>query len=271
MIEKKLRSAEIPASPQTQTETSPHALDDANGAACPNNDFSLSGAANIIGPYKWPYCLEATVDLIWGFYQCNVARNDYRGIRFYGNIKEVVTQTASYLTSDVIKVEDEGFKPWLCFSGGVGNGKTTMLCTLAQLLRGLRERGRLKGSDIDTPFVIYKSASEILQIRIEAEEKDREPWLELCNADCLLIDDFGKEDLECKYFGKPIYPIAELLNHRYDKRQLTIFATHLLPVEIFGDDQPRPAHKEPRYGEDIARRCKRMTYVIDTRGIPIID
>lgn len=101
--------------------------------------------------------------------------------------------------------------------GGCGNGKTTMLKALQNLVRRLEilkpnlSPNAGHSSENYYSFTIV-NAMQIVQFR----KTDYNKFCKLAEADMLGIDDIGTEPAEVQGYGNFMYPIKELLAMRYD-------------------------------------------------------
>ena len=151
-----------------------------------------------------------------------------------------------YTQAEALHAMNAKFGIVLC--GGCGNGKTTMLKALQNLVRRLEilkpnlSPNAGHSSDNYYSFTIV-NAMQIVQIR----KTDYNKFCKLAEADILGIDDIGTEPAEVQDYGNFIYPIKELLAMRYDAQLFTVFTTNLEPKEI-----------RQRYGDRIADRLNEM-------------
>lgn len=134
-------------------------------------------------------------------------------------------------------------RPWLLMSGGVGTGKTTMLCAIVRLhtLHGsCMCDGVRRGVDV-------MDAGDITTLYTQ----DYPAFDRMRRSPMLAIDDLGVENVEVRSYGNITTPVTELLSHRYERRLLTIISTNL-PPRIIGE----------RYGERVADRMRECAQVV---------
>jgi DNA replication protein DnaC len=160
---------------------------------------------------------------------------EYRHRRFVMNdsVKAQVEILAEWLTSDSPK-----FGLLLC--GGCGNGKTTLVKALQQLLCCLNLRNERTRC---TYGIQIKDARQIVRMMKE----DYQAWEMLSQVDMLAIDDLGIESVEIMDFGNVLCPVVDLLTKRYDMQLFTIVTTNLTPAEI-----------REKYGDRVADRMNEM-------------
>jgi DNA replication protein DnaC len=144
-----------------------------------------------------------------------------------------VASIAQWLTSD-----DSKFGLLLC--GGCGNGKTTFVKALQQLLCRLSLRDEYNQSYYGIQVQDARSIVHLMK-------DDYAAWNRLCRVDMLAIDDLGIEPVEVMDYGNLLCPLVDLLTKRYDLQLFTLVTTNLTPAEI-----------RARYGDRIADRLNEM-------------
>ena len=163
----------------------------------------------------------------------------YRKFVYNNFIEDQLRQMAKWLTNITPK-----FGIVLC--GGCGNGKTTMLKALQNLIRRLQIRkptattGSLYGAYYGLTIV---DALHIAQLCKTNHAK----YIELVQDDMLAIDDLGTEPVEVMDYGNIMTPVIDLLTKRYEAQLFTIVTTNLDPKDI-----------RKRYGDRIADRLNEM-------------
>jgi DNA replication protein DnaC len=170
-----------------------------------------------------------------------IAEVQFRYRKFVYNefIDGQLQQMAKWLTAVTPK-----FGIVLC--GGCGNGKTTMLKALQNLIRRLQIRkptattGSLYGAYYGLTIV---DALHIAQLCKTNHTK----YLELVQDDMLAIDNLGTEPVEVMDYGNIMTPVIDLLTKRYEAQLFTIVTTNLDPKDI-----------RKRYGDRIADRLNEM-------------
>lgn len=128
----------------------------------------------------------------------------------------------------------------ILLSGGVGNGKTTMLYAV---------RTAIQFANVSlhafSPAMYMKVADAKELCSLATTDKDE--YTKLVNTPLLAIDDLGKEPAEVKEYGNIMSPIVDLFEKRYDKQLWTMATTNLTAANI-------RAH----YGDRIADRLNEM-------------
>ena len=200
----------------------------------------LRKGRTMTGRFRLPMSEEQAYEYLLAAYIMEVQLR-YRRFIYNGFVEEQLKQVANCLTANTAK-----FGIVLC--GGCGNGKTTMLKALQNLVRRLEilkpniSPNAGHSSDNYYSFTIV-NAMQIVQIR----KTDYNKFCKLAEADILGIDDIGTEPAEVQDYGNFIYPIKGLLAMRYDAQLFTVFTTNLEPKEI-----------RQRYGDRIADRLNEM-------------
>lgn len=108
----------------------------------------------------------------------------------------------------------------LFMPGSVGNGKTTMLKAVRDLLVYLIDNGKINYCEGDK-YPRFITSREMASIA-----KDPNDFRALKNTRYLLIDDLCEEPVEVVSYGNYIYPFVELLENRYDQMLPTIISSN---------------------------------------------
>ena len=148
-------------------------------------------------------------------------------------VEKQLHDMASWLTS-----QSSSFGILLC--GGCGNGKSTMLKALQQLLNYLHipkpyNDGTYGIQIVDAKYIAYLC------------KNNYESYRKLISVDMLGIDDLGTEPSEVMDYGNIYTPVIDLLTKRYEEQLFTIITTNLTPQQI-----------REHYGERIADRLNEM-------------
>lgn len=133
----------------------------------------------------------------------------------------------------------------LVICGQVGNGKSTMVRAIANLLNRYRIP---MPNDNDKYWQLVIRSSKDVAKSINAD-KD---FTKLCNYPLLAIDDLGTEPDESKVYGTVYRPLEYLLEERYDRMLYTIITTNLLPSKI-----------KDIYGPRVASRFNEMMILVE--------
>lgn len=134
----------------------------------------------------------------------------------------------------------------LFMPGSVGNGKTTMLKAIRDLLVYLVDKGTINYCEGDK-YPRFVTSREMANIA-----KDQNDFRALKSAKYLLIDDLCEEPVEVVSYGNYIYPFIELLEYRYDQ---------MLPTFISSNFNAESISKKYR-NERLQDRMKEMFKII---------
>lgn len=126
--------------------------------------------------------------------------------------------------------------PGLIIFGMVGNGKTTLVNAVADVVNNL-------GDGSPNSWMTTIDATRLAALAKTDEEKMRD----YIRKPILAVDDLGTEQEVIKNFGNVLNPAVELLLYRYKYRLPTILTTNLRPGEI-----------RYRYGDRVADRMNEM-------------
>lgn len=134
----------------------------------------------------------------------------------------------------------------LFLPGSIGNGKTTMLKAIRDLLVYLVEHDKIRYCEGDK-YPRFVSGREMANTA-----KNPEDFRSLKDTKYLLIDDLCEEPTEVVCYGNCIYPFIELLEYRYENLLPTFISSNFSAVDI-----------EEKYGNQrIADRMKEMFKII---------
>ena len=182
--------------------------------------------------FRLPLTKEETEEVLLASVKANIA-NRRMPFRMNDSLKRQLSEVADWLTGASSK-----FGLILC--GGVGNGKSTFIRAIRDIVYLLSLKDEETGQSIE---LTYRDAKTIL----DTYSSDQRNWISFCNAEVLAIDDLGTEPLEIQNFGNIHSPMVELLTKRYDKCLTTIISTNLTPEQI-----------RNKYGARISDRFNEM-------------
>jgi DNA replication protein DnaC len=137
----------------------------------------------------------------------------------------------------------------IMLSGLFGNGKTTMLQTLADIIAYLDNAGLIDRSGWDGKVELTILSARHIASTARADTPGA--FDAICRLGLLAIDDLGTEPADVMAYGNICSPITELLEYRYDKRLPTLISTNLTPPMI-----------TQRYSERVGDRLKEMMDVV---------
>lgn len=119
----------------------------------------------------------------------------------------------------------------LLLSGNPGNGKTTMVRALRQLITLSEQPDPVETDFYGMPDVAYLNVVSALELTALYSRNPSE-YARLKNSGLLAIDDLGVEAVDVKYYGNIVSPITEVLCHRYEASLVTIVTTNLANSQI---------------------------------------
>lgn len=146
-------------------------------------------------------------------------------------------------SKDVIQWMTEGDKCCLLLIGDVGCGKTTMLNAICRMVNRLYHSNisfERKGFQWESSYVLSEWAKE-----------NPGRFEDFKQCEWAAIDDLGQENSEQMSYGNIIYPIRDILLHRYENNLITILTTNLPPKAI-----------SEKYGKRIGDRLAEMAHII---------
>ena len=158
--------------------------------------------------YRLPMKAEAAREMIQGAWAAVVKS---RGGTFIltDNAAEAISCVADWLTN--------GKQPWITLSGGLGNGKTSMLTAISLVVNKVAIRD---GSGEFYRFRKFNSK--------ELADKESEcGWRRVAAYNFIGIDDVGNEPPELLEYGNTITPMADLIMARYENMQPMVLTTNM--------------------------------------------
>ena len=181
--------------------------------------------------FKLPFSYEETFQLLLCAIEGEVFKRRMQ-FKVTDSLKKQISLVADCLTK-------ESNKFGLILYGLCGNGKTTLIKAIQQLMIQLRIK-----DDYGREILM-----ELMDARTLTETCKRKPkkWEDLCYREMLAIDDVGIEQVEVIDYGNVLSPLIDLIMKRYDRRLFTIISTNLKPEEI-----------RTRYTDRIADRLNEM-------------
>ena len=182
--------------------------------------------------------IEEAALCIKAAYQIEVEK---RGNTFADNneLQDQILQIARLFTEPTTK-----FGLLLC--GGVGNGKSTMMYALQNLIRSL-EIPFNGNTTIATYGMRIESAKFIYnQVKVDSKE-----YRQIQETNMLGIDDLGEEEPTFIDYGNRVTPVIDLLSYRYCRMLFTMVTTNLTPAQL-----------RILYGIRIADRINEMMLII---------
>lgn len=157
--------------------------------------------------------------------------------------------TLAHISSAARWLADSEAEPGLMLQGLYGNGKTTLMMAICNLINYLYHSAN---SNERTSIRII-DAKEVA--RLGSRDETRSVYRNLCDADLLAIDDVGEEPAEIINYGMVYTPVKDLLLERYRSRKFTIISTNLV------NTKEKPQIRE-HYGDRIVDRIREMMHII---------
>lgn len=166
---------------------------------------------------------------------------------------EVEYRNHTFRNGDELRKQIASVAHWLCgmsgknsllLAGVCGNGKTTFVYAMQNLVNHLGIKNQATGQDFGISLYNAKDLANICK----THPKD---WRSLMDKDILAIDDLGTEPREIIEYGNVISPIIDLISYRYEYQLPTIITSNLTPQQI-----------SEVYGKRIGDRLKETTEIV---------
>lgn len=160
---------------------------------------------------------------------------------------------AKWLTSD-----SPMFGLFLC--GGAGNGKTTILRAMKNMVDYLRSDEQYSSRQQERPISGYRivNAKELVMYAKAYNNPSRDnadtvkEWRRVRDMEILAIDDLGTEPRESMHYGDFVTAATDILSYRYEEQLCTIVSSNLSAGEI-----------SQYYDERIADRFREMMHIVN--------
>lgn len=166
---------------------------------------------------------------------------------------EVECRNHTFRNGDELRKQIASVAHWLCgmsdknsllLADGCGNGKTTFVYAMQNLVNHLGIKNQVKGQDFGISLYNAKDLANICK----THPKD---WRSLMDKDILAIDDLGAEPREIIEYGNVLSPIIDLISYRYEHQLPTIITSNLISQQI-----------SEVYGKRIGDRLKETTEIV---------
>lgn len=157
-------------------------------------------------------------NLIYGFYKREVEVRK-RIFQFTKELRNNISRIGDFLT-----VEDNFYG--LFIPGTVGNGKTTMMRAIKDLLVYLIDKEKIIYCEGDK-YPTFITARELAELSC-----DRSAFGIVKNTKYLFIDDLGAEPVEISNYGNFIYPYIDVLEYRYDRLLPTFISSNFSASDL---------------------------------------
>lgn len=144
-------------------------------------------------------------------------------------------------------------KPGLMLQGLYGNGKSTLMHAICNLIN------HLYYSPVRAERISVKTVNADDIVNVGFRDSDRDAFYGLCNEPLLAIDDLGEEPAEVISYGMVYTPVRDLLLRRYARQKFTMLTTNLV------NTREKPQIRD-HYGPRIVDRFREMMEIIVFRN-----
>lgn len=147
-------------------------------------------------------------------------------------LKSKATEIAEFLTEETDK-----YGLFIC--GNVGNGKSTIVRSIYNVVNDMVSKGMFSngGEVYSWDYMRLVDAREMVRIFIRDYDEE---FKSLKARRFLIIDDLGTDQKEVSLYGTVFTPFMELLDYRYEKLLPTIIVSNLNASKIVEKyDDPR--------------------------------
>lgn len=175
---------------------------------------------------------------LYGYYKREIERRKNEFV-MTDELKQQISEVGDFLTTETRYYG-------LFLPGSIGNGKTTMLKAIRDLLIYLVESDRIRYCEGDK-YPRFVTARDMANIAKDADE-----FRSLKTTKYLILDDLCEEPAEVLSFGNYIYPFVELLEYRYEQMLPTFISSNFGAVDI----------EEKYHSARISDRMKEMFKII---------
>lgn len=175
---------------------------------------------------------------LYGYYKREVERRKNEFV-MTDELKQQISEVGDFLTTETRYYG-------LFLPGSIGNGKTTMLKAIRDLLIYLVESGRIRYCEGDK-YPRFVTARDMVNIAKDADE-----FRSLKATKYLILDDLCEEPAEVLSFGNYIYPFVELLEYRYEQMLPTFISSNFGAVDL----------EEKYHSVRVSDRMKEMFKII---------
>ena len=177
--------------------------------------------------------------LFWGVFR-NIVESRERKVVITDEWKALMVQVCEWAYNQPTST--------LLLTGGVGNGKTTIIKALNDLIYlkqfvtvGNNEAG---GRPVTCQFW---NAKELF-----VELQNKQQFDKIARLPILAIDDFGTEPVEYMAFGNATNPLTDMLFKRYERMNITMITSNLSVKSM-----------KEKYDERLTDRFREMTIKIE--------
>lgn len=157
--------------------------------------------------------------------------------------------TKSHIQSAAEWLADPHGKCGLMLQGLYGNGKTTLMMAICNLINYLYD----SAVSSERKSIRIIDAKEIA--RLGSRDEHRESFTRLFSEELLAIDELGEEPAEILNYGMLYTPVKDVLLERYRRSKFTIVSTNLINTK----DNPQ---LKDHYGERVVDRIREMMKIV---------
>ena len=201
---------------------------------------------------RLPYTEAQVYSMLVAACRAEVA-NRYREYRETEAYNRHLMDIARWLTSN-----DSTFGLFLC--GGAGNGKTTILRALKNLVDFIKSNEPYSSSQYSSPthgFIIISAKDLVVLAKAYSNQtrdnySDVEKYKLLRTIEVLAIDDLGTEPRESIHYGDYVTAVMDIISFRYEEQFCTLASSNLAASEI-----------AEYYDERIADRFREMMHIVN--------
>lgn len=172
-----------------------------------------------------------------------------------GHELKVDDATKAHLKSATEWLIDPSGKVGFMMTGLYGNGKTTLMLAMCNLINFLFD------SDISINRMTIRvlNAKDIARMAVDKDR--RSSYEKLAYEDLLAIDELGEEPAEILHYGIIYTPLRDLLEERYARQKFTIVATNLVQ-----NKEKKMFQLSEHYGERVVDRFREMMKIVPFRN-----
>lgn len=209
----------------------------------------------IIHRFRLPYTEQQVFDML--LQACKVeVMHRHRLFQQTSQYMQHIKDVAKWITSDA--PDDNTFGLFLC--GGAGNGKTTLVYALQNLVNYLRsdEKYSSRNDQFPIPGFLIINAKELVRLAKAYNNHNKDNasdvalYKKLKDVEVLAIDDLGTDARENLHYGDIVTATMDMISYRYQSQLCTIITSNLEPKDI-------ASHYDGR----IADRFREMMLIIN--------
>lgn len=201
--------------------------------------------------FRLPYTEQQVYDMLYQACRVEVMHR-FRDFEETEPYKKHLREIAQWLTGN-----EPTFGLFLC--GSAGNGKTTILKALQNLVNWLRSN-EPSSNDYGTFIKGYRiiTAKELVLLAkaynnpSRDNENDVQGYKRLRRIEILAIDDLGTEPRESIHYGDYVTAAMDIISYRYEEQLCTLASSNLAASDIAS-----------YYDERIADRFREMMHIIN--------